>query len=91
MLEDNRQVNLLLNQNRDVYRNNANKFKIYLQPYIRITPLKGLSLESRLSMNLNYNTTNKFIGYGSYQFYDQAGTGALNASKKKPPNIHQLR
>ena len=83
VLEDNRQVNLLLNQNRDVYRNNANKFKIYLQPYIRITPLKGLSLESRLSMNLNYNTTNKFIGYGSYQFYDQAGTGALNASKEE--------
>ncbi len=80
--DDNRQVNLLLNQNRDVYRNSQSNFKLYLQPYIKISPLKGLMLESRLNLSLNYSTTNRFVGYGSYQFYDAAGTGDLNASKE---------
>lgn len=79
--DDNGTVNLLLNQDRDVYRNHPTKFLLYTQPYIRLTPIKGLTLESRLSLNLNYSNSRKFIGYGSYQFYDAAGTGAVGASK----------
>lgn len=81
--DDNRQVNLLLNQDRSVYRDNPNKTNLYFQPYVRITPIKGLTLESRLNMTLKHSNTNKFIGYGSYEFYDAAGTGALNASKEE--------
>lgn len=81
--DNNTLVNLLLNQDRDVYRNNPNKFKLYFQPYFRITPIKGLTWESRLSLSLNYNTNNEFIGYGSYQFYNNAGSGALGGSQEE--------
>ena len=81
VIGDNRQVNLLLNTNEDAYKNWKNSLNMYIQPYIRITPLKGLSLESRLSLHLSYSNTNNYIGYNSYQFYDAAGTGALNADK----------
>lgn len=83
LTDNNSVVNLLLNQDRSVYRDNPSNLKLYVQPYIRITPLKGLSLESRISANFSYNTTNKYCGYGSYEFYDQAGTGALNATKEE--------
>jgi len=81
IVDDNRQVNLLLNQDRNVYRNHPTKLGLYFQPYIRLTPLKGLTLESRLSASLSYSNGHTFIGYGSYQFYDAAGTGALEATK----------
>ena len=77
--DDNGTVNLLLNQDKDAYRSHPTKFLIYAQPYIRITPIKGLTWESRLSLNLNYSNSRKFIGYGSYEFYDKAGTGAVGA------------
>ena len=79
--DDNRQVNLLLNQDRDVYRNQSTGFQMYFQPYVRITPFKGFTWESRVSASISYNTKNQFIGYGSYQFYDKAGTGAVGAPK----------
>ena len=70
-------LNLLLNNDKSVYRNHPTKFRIYLQPYLRISPIKGLSLESRLSANWNYSKNNSFIGYGSYQFYNEAGKAAV--------------
>ena len=79
VLDDNRQVNLLLNQDRDVYRNQNNGFQMYFQPYVRITPFKGFTWESRVSAAISYSTKNQYIGYGSYQFYDKAGTGAVGA------------
>jgi len=78
---DNKQVNLLLNEDQDRYKNYKTTFKIFVNPYIRITPLKGLSIESRINGTLNYSNTQQFIGYGSYQFYDALGTGALNATQ----------
>ncbi len=62
-------VSLLLN-NRSTYRNNSQNTNIYLNPYIRITPLKGLTIESRLSLSLGYSKANRFYGIGSYQYYN---------------------
>ncbi len=76
-IEGGDRLNLLLNNDKSVYRNHPTKFKIYMQPYLRITPIKGLSLESRLSANWNFNKTSTFQGYGSYQFYDNAGKAAV--------------
>lgn len=87
VLDDNRQVNLLLNQDRDVYRNQNNNFQMYFQPYVRITPFKGFTWESRVSAKISYSTKNQFVGYGSYQFYDKAGTGAVGASKAETSNF----
>ena len=65
---DNKTVNLLVN-NHGTYRNNNQNTKIYLNPYIRLNPLKGLSFESRLQVSLSYNKTNRFNGIGSYTYW----------------------
>ena len=77
---DNKQVNLLLDQNSNVYLDNNSGLKLYVTPYIRLTPLKGMTIESRLNGTLGYSNAHQFIGYGSYQFYNALGTGALNAT-----------
>ena len=61
---DNKTVNLLVN-NHGTYRNNNQNTKIYLNPYIRINPLKGLSFESRLQVSLSYSKTDRCNGIGA--------------------------
>ncbi len=61
-------VNLLLN-NPSNYRNNSQNTSVHLNPYIRLTPLKGLTFESRLGISLSYSKSNRFDGIGSYQYY----------------------
>lgn len=66
---DNNTINLLVN-NKSTYRNNNQNTKIYLNPYIRITPLKGLTFESRMQVSLNYSKANRFNGIGSYNYWN---------------------
>ena len=80
--EEDKLVSLLVNEDQSGYRNHPNKFSLYFQPYIRITPLKGLTLESRLSARLSYNNNHEFVGYGSYRFYDNAGRVAIDGNPK---------
>ena len=61
-------ASLLLN-NKSNYRNNYQQTRIYLNPYIRVSPFKGFSWESRLNATLHYNTHNYFQGEGSYNYY----------------------
>lgn len=63
---------LLLN-NHSNYRNNYQTTRIYFNPYIRITPLKGLTWESRINASLIYSTHNYFQGEGSYLYYNDSG------------------
>lgn len=67
-------VSLLVN-NKGNYRNNSQDTRIYLNPYLRFTPLKGLTFETRLNISLGYSKANKFEGIGSYSDYDNAGNG----------------
>jgi len=80
---DNKQVNLLLNQDKSRYLNDKSGLSLYINPYIRITPMNGLTIESRLNGTLGYSNSHQFTGYGSYQFYDALGTGALNATTEQ--------
>ncbi len=73
--------NLLLNNDKSVYRNQSSNLRLYVQPYLRITPIKGLMLESRMSGNFNYSTKNSYQGYGSYEYYKAAGEVGLTASR----------
>lgn len=58
-------LNLLMN-NKGNYRNQNQNFKMYVNPYIRITPFKGLTWESRINGTLTYSKNNAFQGVGSY-------------------------
>ena len=71
--------NLLLNNNKEAYRNQNSNLRLYVQPYLRISPIKGLTLESRMSGNFNYSTSNQYNGYGSYNYYLNGGTAAVGA------------
>ncbi len=63
---------LLLN-NHSNYRNNYQTTRLYFNPYIRITPIKGLTWESRVNASLIFNTHNYFQGEGSYLYYFNSG------------------
>ncbi len=64
-------LNLLLNNDKDVYRKQTETTKLSINPYFKITPVKGLTWESRLNCNLTYNTQNGFEGLYSNKFYSQ--------------------
>ena len=73
--------NLLLNTKSN-YRDNDQITRIYVNPYIRVTPFKGFTWESRLNASLVYNKRNRFNGIGSWRYYNDngAGTTGTNAS-----------
>ena len=70
----------VLANNKGNYRNNNQVTRVYLNPYIRITPLKGLSFESRLNASLTFNKSNRFEGIGSYQYYRSNGLSATGTN-----------
>lgn len=74
---------LLLN-NKSNYRNNNQVTRIYFNPYIRVTPIKGLTWESRINASLIYNTHNKFQGEGSYLYYSASTADAHGTN----PNVN---
>lgn len=66
--------NLLLNYQPGVYENQDNNAKVYVNPYVEIKPLKGLSFLSRAGIWLNYSNTYRFDGIGSVNYtYVNAG------------------
>lgn len=67
---DSDEASLLVN-NHGNYRNQNQNTRLYLNPYIRITPLKGLTFETRANVTLGYSKTNKFEGLGSYKYYNK--------------------
>lgn len=77
-------INLLLNTQSGVYKNQDQNFKLYMNPYIELTPIKGLSVISRLGATLNYSRNNYFQGQGSYQYYYSSGP----ASKGTNDNVY---
>jgi len=79
VVDDSRQVNLLLNNDEDVYVDDNKRLNMYVTPYIRITPIKGLTLESRVNSSLAFSNSQYYEGYFSYQYYDQAGSAAVGA------------
>lgn len=60
--------NLLLNYQPGVYENRVNNFKVYVNPYIEIKPIKGLSILSRAGIWMNYSNNYKFDGIGSVNY-----------------------
>ena len=88
---DEKTVNYLLDTDKDVYRNGGNNYNIYFNPYIRLTPMKGLSFESRVSGHLSYSRDNSFIGIGSYQYYWAEGAAATGTTPTVSASITQNR
>ncbi|SEA35864.1 TonB-linked outer membrane protein, SusC/RagA family [Arachidicoccus rhizosphaerae] len=88
---DEQTVNFLLDTDPDVYRDQSNNFSLYFNPYVRFTPLKGLSFESRISGQLSYARSNTFVGIGSYQYYWAEGANATGTTPTVAATIVQNR
>lgn len=77
--EDTSYINPLINNNSN-YRNQGQNFKLYVNPYIRITPMKGLTWESRINGTLTYSKSNQFTGIGSFNYYNNGSDWKQNTS-----------
>lgn len=88
---DGNTINLLLNQDKSVYRDNNQNFKLFLNPYIEIRPFKGMTIQSRLNASLGYDKKNYFQGIGSYQYYASDGPNASGTSASVYAQIDQNR
>lgn len=88
---DEQTVNYLLDTDPNVYRDESNNFSLYFNPYIRLTPIKGLSFESRVSGQLIYSRSNLFVGIGSYQYYWAEGANATGTTPTVAATIEQDR
>lgn len=91
VIDDGSTINLLLNTQNGVYKDQQQNFKLYLTPYIELNPLKGLSITSRLNAALNYYKTNYFQGEGSYQYYFNSGADTIGTNEQVLAKITQNR
>lgn len=80
-------VSILVN-NKGNYRNNYQGTHLHFNPYIRITPLKGLTLESRVNATLSYGKTNRFEGIGCYNYYENSGADATGTNSNVYASIN---
>lgn len=75
--DDTKYINPLINNNSNFRSQNQN-FKLYVNPYIRITPFSGLTWESRVNGTLTYSKANRFTGKGSFNYYNNGADWKQN-------------
>ncbi len=75
--------NLLLDYQPGVYANVDNNTKLFVNPYIEIRPLRGLTLLSRAGAHLNYTNGYRFDGIGSvnYTYQGQIPKAQINQNR----------
>lgn len=76
--------NLLLDYQPGVYGNVDNNLKLFVNPYVEIRPLKGLSFLSRAGAQLNFSNTYRFDGIGSVSYtYSNAGIAKAQVTQNR--------
>jgi TonB-linked SusC/RagA family outer membrane protein len=76
--------NLLLDYQPGVYGNVDENIKLFVNPYIEIKPIKGLTFLSRAGVQLNYSNTYRFDGIGSVSYtYSNAGIAKARVTQNR--------
>ncbi len=76
--------NLLLDYQPGVYGNVDNNLKLFLNPYLEIRPIKGLSFLSRLGTQLSFSDTYRFDGIGSVAYtYSNANIAKASVTQNR--------
>ena len=76
--------NLLLNYQPGVYGNVDNNQKVFVNPYVEIRPIKGLTFLSRAGAQLNNSNTYRFDGIGSVAYtYNNASVAKAQVSQNR--------
>lgn len=79
--------NLLLDYQPGVYGNVDNNLKLFVNPYIEIKPIKGLTFLSRAGAQLNFSNTYRFDGIGSVSYtYSNAGIARASVQQNRNQN-----
>ena len=81
----------LLTSNKSNYRSQKQNLKLYINPYIRITPLKGLTFESRLNGTVTASNSNTFNGIGSYQYIKNGKDLSTTKAEKNHSNYYRYK
>lgn len=84
-------ISLLLDEQEGVYKNRINETKLYVNPYIEIKPIKGLSILSRIGGTLNYSRTGAFNGKGSYNYYQNGAAETAITAKITQSNVYNYK
>lgn len=66
---DSNYINLMINDDSSVYRKRRNELRLSITPYIKISPFKGFTWESRVNATLVNVKTNTFQGLYSVGYY----------------------
>ena len=76
--------NLLLDYQPGVYANQDNNLKTFLNPYVELRPIKGLTILSRGGVQLNYSDNYLFQGIGSVPYtYSNAGIARAQITQNR--------
>jgi len=76
--------NLLLNYQPGVYGNVDNNTKLFLNPYMEIRPIRGLTFLSRAGVHLDYLNTYRFDGIGSVAYtYNNANVAKAQVNQNR--------
>jgi len=76
--------NLLLNYQPGVYANTDNNTKVFFNPYVEIRPIKGLSILSRASGEMDYSNNYRFDGIGSVAYvYNNANIAKASITQNR--------
>jgi len=76
--------NLLLDYQPGVYGNVQNNTKIFVNPYIEVRPVKGLTFLSRAGVQMNYSNSYRFDGIGSVNYtYTNAGIAKARINQNR--------
>lgn len=76
--------NLLLNYQPGVYANEDNNLKLFINPYVEIKPLKGLTFLSRVGTWLTHSNAYRFDGIGSVNYtYANAGIAKAEVNQNR--------
>lgn len=76
--------NLLLDYQPGVYGNVDNNLKLFINPYVEIKPIKGLSFLSRLGTQISFSNSYRFDGIGSVSYtYSNAGIAKAEVKQNR--------
>ena len=81
----------LLTTNKSNYRRQNQNLKLYINPYIKITPMKGLTFESRLNGTVTASNSNSFNGIGSYQYIKNGKDQSTTSASKSHSNYYRYK
>lgn len=88
---DEQTYNWLLNTTPGVYENQTSQYRVYLKPYLRITPFKGFTWETRVNASVSFNKRDYFQGLGSYQYYLASGANSVGVNNSCYASIRNNR